>query len=184
MMVLSAVMAAANVSAAAPVELDVNAGATKYIPEVKESFRLPAVNAPAGAGQGIEIAWNPSASKYIEVVLNKPISLPEFSSATVKARFYAPAGSPVWAFGLRLQDAGGEIFQYNKRAEFKAGGIFEVKWQITPANFDACWGGRNDKVFDFPAKIITHRPEQRRRSIYLTLKSKFPAESRYLQPAL
>ena len=171
MMVLSAVMAAANVSAAAPVELDVNAGATKYIPEVKESFRLPAVNAPAGAGQGIEIAWNPSASKYIEVVLNKPISLPEFSSATVKARFYAPAGSPVWAFGLRLQDAGGEIFQYNKRAEFKAGGIFEVKWQITPANFDACWGGRNDKVFDFPAKIygtgIDYAPAGTEAKIYL-----------------
>ena len=104
-MVLSAVMAAANVSAAAPVELDVNAGATKYIPEVKESFRLPAVDAPGNAGKGIEIAWNPSASKYIEVVLNKPIPLPEFSSATVKARFYAPAGSPVCAASSATQSA-------------------------------------------------------------------------------
>jgi len=146
---------AADKAAAAVVKdgFDVNAGMTKYVPGDKNNYKMQVADAPDNAGKAVEIVWTPAASNYIELVLGKMIKLPEFTSATVKLKFYVPANCPVTGIGFRMRDAGDETFQFHKTVDFSKPGIVEVTIPVTPTNFNANWGGRNDKILDQPATI-------------------------------
>ncbi len=138
---------------AAPLRLAVNAGAKKFVPGDRNAVELPYVAVPDGNGRGIEVSWDPSKSRYIEVLFNRPLALPEFNKVTVNAKFYAPAGCPVRNIGLRLGDASNEIFQYSKALNFTAGGVIEANWTVTPGEWKNSWGGNADHQFDQPGKV-------------------------------
>ena len=138
-----------NASAGEPIVWNSAAGVTKYVPTGNGSVPTPI----AGSADGAVVQFDPQASKFIEVVLNNQIPVPQFSSLAVTAKFSAPAGCPVRSLGLRLIDAKGEVFQFSHPVDFKTGGDFDVEWQLTPASEGGSWGGNNDKKIDFPAKI-------------------------------
>lgn len=55
---------------------------------------------------------------------------------------------------LRLLDRNREVFQYVSQADFARGGEFEVVWQVKPEQFQLCWGGDANRVFDMPGSVL------------------------------
>lgn len=151
--------------------LDFNAGARKVVPhsdEISKKTDLPGQNL-----QGYKFTWDSDQSSYIEMAFNKTIKLPEFSSAIVRAKVWAPVGTPARALNIRLRDKEGEIFQFRKNVPLSRGGFFDVEWQITPFNAEGSWGPAKsiNKKIDMPAEAVTmvvsYIPEITSGSIYL-----------------
>ncbi|MDO5579739.1 MAG: beta-galactosidase [Planctomycetia bacterium] len=135
--------------------LDFNAGVKKVVPstlEVSQKVDLPGQNL-----QGYKFSWDTEQSSYIEMAFNKPIKLPEFNTAIVRAKMWAPVGTPVSSVNIRLRDKNGEIFQFRKKVSMLAGGFFDLDWRITPNNAEGSWGPANrvDKKIDMPAQIVS-----------------------------
>lgn len=148
--ITSVVIALCGLLSAAPggLSVDLAAGVKKYVPGggAPEDF--------AGTpGKGVEVTWEPAKSKYIEVVFNRGLKLPEFNKLAVTARIEAPAGCPVRSLGLRLTDKTNETFQFSKAVNFAPGGVFEVTWEVSPGQWKNSWGGNNDKQLDQPMKL-------------------------------
>jgi hypothetical protein len=112
------------------------------------------IEAPQAKGRAGKISWDEAKTKYAEVTFKKRSKLPVFETATVTIKVFAPANSPVNRFNLRLIDAQGEVFQWNKAVSFKSGGWQEVSFPITTTNFRHNWGGKSNKVLDQPAKVF------------------------------
>lgn len=134
--------------------LDFNTGAKKVVPRTNEISKK--VDVPGQNVQGYKFSWNTDQSSYIEMAFNKPIKLPEFRSAKVRAKVWAPVGTSVRSLNVRLRDKDGEIFQFRKNCSFSQGGFFDVEWQITPYNAEGSWGSKTpNKKIDMPADLIT-----------------------------
>ena len=132
---------------ASPLTVYLNAGIKKYIPGGGAPTNY------AFSGNGVEVNWETGKSKYIELVFNRPLPLPEFDKVTVTAKIEAPAGCPVRSIGLRLTDKTNETFQFSKSVDFSQGGVQEVTWEISAGRWQNSWGGNNDKNLDQPLKI-------------------------------
>ncbi len=149
-------------SAALPARevVELSQGAEKIIPSEKgvprsEVLSFGTLPAEARTAEGgLLIGWNPAESRYIEVRFKQPLLLPEFSTAAVTGRVFAPVGSPVTKLGLRLQDVGGEVFQLGLPVDFKSGGWFDVKWELIPGNLKESWGTNVNKRLDHPVQIL------------------------------
>ena len=141
------IAAKAATSAASALAVDLNAGIKKYIPGGAAPTNY------AFSGNGVEVNWETGKSKYIELVFNRPLPLPEFTKVTVTAKIEAPAGCPVRSIGLRLTDKTNETFQFSKSVDFSQGGVQEVTWEISAGRWQNSWGGNNDKNLDQPLKI-------------------------------
>lgn len=85
---LSSIEAETENAPAAGLAVALNAGIKKYVP----GGGAPA-NYAYAAGKGVEVNWEPAKSKYIELVFNRPLQLPEFSKVSVTARIEAPAAA-------------------------------------------------------------------------------------------
>lgn len=114
------------------------------------------VSNPAGTGQSIRVDWDADKHKFAELSLPPRLrpQLPEFEEAVFKVDVYAPENSPVTFLGLRLIDARGEVFQWRQGVKFYKSGHNEVSFKVTPGNFSVSWGGNNDKVIDWPVKLL------------------------------
>jgi hypothetical protein len=117
-----------------------------------QAFELSA--APQSTGQAGKISWDAAKTKYAEVTFKQRAKLPVFDTATVKIKVFAPTGSPVTHFNLRLIDAQGEVFQWNQAVSLRSSGWQDLAFHITPANFRHCWGGKKNKTLDQPAKLF------------------------------
>jgi hypothetical protein len=128
-------------------------GAYNYRNDAKgQVFEVSA--APQAKGQAGKISWDAAKTKYAEATFKQRAKLPVFEAATVKVKVFAPAGSPVTRFNLRLIDAQGEVFQWNQAVSFKTSGWQDLAFQITPASFRDSWGGKSNKTFDQPARLF------------------------------
>lgn len=145
---LSSIEAETENAPAAGLAVALNAGIKKYVP----GGGAPA-NYAYAAGKGVEVNWEPAKSKYIELVFNRPLQLPEFSKVSVTARIEAPAGCPVRSIGLRMTDKSNETFQFSKSVNFAQGGVSEVTWEVSAGQWQNSWGGNNDKQLDQPMKV-------------------------------
>ncbi|WP_418393440.1 endo-1,4-beta-xylanase [Victivallis lenta] len=145
---LSSIEAETENAPAAGLAVALNAGIKKYVP----GGGAPA-NYAYAAGKGVEVNWEPAKSKYIELVFNRPLQLPEFSKVSVTARIEAPAGCPVRSIGLRMTDKSNETFQFSKSVNFAQGGVSEVTWEASAGQWQNSWGGNNDKQLDQPMKV-------------------------------
>ena len=145
----------ATLRAAETFSLDFNAGAQKVVPRSGETVKLTDI--PGQNLKGYKFSWDSEQSSYIEMAFKKPIKLPEFSSAVIRTKVWAPAGTPVRSLCIRLRDKNGEIFQFRKNVVMSAGGFFDVEWQITPFNAEGSWGPEKsvNKIVDMPAEVIT-----------------------------
>lgn len=127
--------------------VDLSAGVKKYVPGGGAPTDYPFSN------NGVEVNWETGKSKYIELVFNRSLPLPEFSKVSVTAKIEAPAGCPVRSIGLRLTDKTNETFQFSKSIDCSQGGVQEVTWEISAGRWQNSWGGNNDKNLDQPLKI-------------------------------
>ena len=144
---LFAAVCTAGVLWAARVSLD---SGTLIVPEPGGGARL---DCRARSGE-ITFPFNPAKPGYAEIVLPRPLPLGIFRSARIAAKVRVPAGSPVRRMSLRLLDRNREVFQYVSQADFARGGEFEVVWQVKPEQFQLCWGGDANRVFDMPGSVL------------------------------
>jgi hypothetical protein len=151
----AAVVAGAVISLQAGMVEDFEGESATYnyrIDAKNQVFEL--IEAPQVEGKAGKISWDEAKTKYAEITFKKRVQLPVFESATITIKVFAPADSPVNRFNLRLIDAQGEVFQWNKDVSFKSGGWQEVSFPITTTNFRHNWGGKSNKVLDQPVKAF------------------------------
>ncbi len=133
-----------------------------YIKE-KRDAAVELLQAPGIKGPAVKISWNADKFKYAELTLNKRKALSSFEEGSLKVKVYAPENSPVHRFNLRLIDAKGEIFQWDKAVSFKKGWQ-EIIFNITPENYSISWGGNKDKKLDQPVKFLGFGIDYKRNS--------------------
>ena len=144
---VSAEVSTANHPSVPSLSVELNAGIKKYIPNGGAPTDYPF------AGNGVEVNWETAKSKYIELVFNRALPLPEFNKVSITAKIEAPAGCPVRSLGLRLTDRSNETFQFSKKVDFSKGGVQEITWEVSAGSWKNSWGGNNDKNLDQPMKI-------------------------------
>ena len=103
---------------------------------------------------GLRLSWNAEKFIYAELLPEKTPEIEAFEKAEFKASVRSSGECPVRIFNLRLIDATGESFQWNRPVEWSKAGDYVVSYQVTPENADLHWGGNNDKKVDFPAKFV------------------------------
>lgn len=136
--------------------LDIVPGAKTFVPRSAQSLPpvkpTPLPEAPSLSG--LRFTWDVAKSHYIEMGFQKPLELPAFSRAVVRARFWAPVGCVLRKINIRLRDAEGEILQFSQDANFLQGGIQEVEWLVTPTNANGSWGIETpNKIVHMPARL-------------------------------
>ena len=105
---------------------------------------------------GLNLSWNGYTFPYAELHLHTPLQLPEsFRKGSLALRIQLPGDAPIRCISLRLQDASGEVFQYQMRClPPRETRIITANYQINLQEKKASsWGGNNDKKFDFPVAL-------------------------------
>ncbi len=101
----------------------------------------------------INLKWDNSAAKYLELVFRNAPSLPEFESAELKVDVFMPEKFQIKKFNLRLADSTGEVFQYQLPTRDLRPGLQTISATIKAAGGFASWGGNKNKTIDFPVKL-------------------------------
>ncbi len=123
-----------------------------------ETRRQNAVaQAPPGRTKvGAALSWDGTKNSYLEYHLKNAQKLSDFSKAQFTLSTYLPAKAPVRSFGLRLVDAGNEVFQFTVPVQVPPdGGQVDVRFEVDPGNLSnaSSWGGNNNKRIDFPVSL-------------------------------
>ena len=109
-------------------------------------------NTPDGR-PGHRLSWNYNRFKYGEAELVSKPQLDSFSRANFRLRYWSEGKGDLTACGLRLVDAGGEVFQISMPAMDNTPGWKEIAYMVDPSLVQECWGGDKNKTMDFPVKI-------------------------------
>ncbi|MBS1370421.1 MAG: hypothetical protein HPZ91_10745 [Lentisphaeria bacterium] len=107
----------------------------------------------AFTGNALKLTWNAEKFIYAELIPSRMPEIPVFARAEFTARATTAGPCPVRLFNLRLLDATGETFQWNRAVDWRQAGTYEVTRQVTPENADLHWGGNNDGKLDFPVSF-------------------------------
>ena len=108
--------------------------------------------------EGLRLSWDAEKFIYAELLTEKMPEIEAFEKAEFKASVRSSGACPVRIFNLRLIDATGESFQWNRPVEWAKAGDYVVSYQVTPENADLHWGGNNDKKIDFPFIPCSYTP--------------------------
>ncbi|HEX2947985.1 MAG TPA: beta-galactosidase [Armatimonadota bacterium] len=114
------------------------------------------VPAPEGKGQAGKFSWQASHFSYLELHLDQPVTLTDFSSecdGTIAIRVYSEGTTAIRNMNLRLVDAKGEVFQINKPVSLAKKGWQDFVYTIYPNGKYDSWGNAN-KVFDLPVRLL------------------------------
>lgn len=100
------------------------------------------------------IAWN-GGEKIAELLLRKPIPIPEFKERLViEMDILCEPGTFLLSADLRLADAQGEICALNRRVDNKYTGKITAVWEIVKGQeFKMAWGNHVNHRLDLPASI-------------------------------
>ncbi len=101
----------------------------------------------------VNLKWNNSAAKYLELVFRNGPTLPEFESAGLKVEVFMPEKFQIKKFNLRLADSSGETFQYQLPTSDLKPGLQTISATIKAAGGFSSWGGNKNRTIDFPVKL-------------------------------
>lgn len=101
-----------------------------------------------------QLSWNRELRGFAEIGFTNELPLKEFTRIEFQIPYCSAGRDDLYGCGIRIQDAKGETFQWDGRANDHAPGWKTISYSITPSNFNASWGGDGNKKIDFPAKLI------------------------------
>lgn len=103
--------------------------------------------------RALRITWDARKHIYGEFAFVSSKQLERFDYANFLIKVTSCGKCPVRIFNLRMVDAKGEVFQWNGNADWQKAGDYDLKFSVTPENFNLAFGGNNDKKMDFPVRL-------------------------------